>query len=249
MTDALWQWPPAASVGRVVPKTKFYEHARVSAKLRAAFVGEVERITWAYKLGPDTIGLRGDEAVPEIQVFVIDAKPGQVVSEPVLAAIDKTVHTPIIFEERAGRAVGAGMGGGEGGGDGLDGGRGAGEQGGRVRTRAAYKRPGPRGPVVGEVLDGVWFAGSDSRAPLPAALDLAGLYSRLLAALLPLPVRAGEGLPEALERVALANRLAREVDALERRMRAETQPNRRLDLHRRLKAAAAEYDAVVAPER
>ena len=65
--------------------------------MREKFVAEVQRITWAYKLAETTINLPGTTAVPEIQVFQIDAK-GDDVSESVLAAIDKAVKTPIIFE-------------------------------------------------------------------------------------------------------------------------------------------------------
>ncbi|WP_258048532.1 DUF4391 domain-containing protein [Mycobacterium kansasii] len=97
MTDVLYRWPAAAKFGRQVPKTKFYEHGAVSAALRDKFVNEIQRITWAYKLAESTINLVGDQQVPEIQVFQIDAKCDDV-SEPVIAAIDKAVRTPIIFE-------------------------------------------------------------------------------------------------------------------------------------------------------
>src|SRR5262245_23112613 len=98
MTRAiLYQWPAAAKFGRIVPKTKFYERAGVSVKVRGKFVSDVQRITWAYKLADTTIHLRGDAAVPEIQVFVIDVK-GADVADDMLAAIDKAVQFPIIFE-------------------------------------------------------------------------------------------------------------------------------------------------------
>lgn len=93
----LYRWPTSARYGKVVPKTKFYEHGKVNAALRERFVAEVQRITWAYKLAESTINLPGSTAVPELQVFEIEAK-GDDVSDVVLAAIDKAVKTPIIFE-------------------------------------------------------------------------------------------------------------------------------------------------------
>lgn len=93
----LYRWPESARFGRAVPKTKFYEHGKVNTALRERFVAEVQRITWAYKLAENTINLPGSTAVPEIQVFEIEAKDNDV-SEVVLAAIDKAVTTPIIFE-------------------------------------------------------------------------------------------------------------------------------------------------------
>ena len=93
----LYQWPLVAKFGRVVPKTKFYEHGNVRTALLKKFVDDIQRITWAYKLADDTIRLRGTAAVPEIQVFTVETK-GADVSDDVLTAIDKTVHFPIIFE-------------------------------------------------------------------------------------------------------------------------------------------------------
>ena len=93
----LYRWPNSARYGKAVPKTKFYEHGKVSTALRERFVAEVQRITWAYKLAENTINLPGSAAVPEIQVFEIEAK-GNDVSDVVLASIDKAVKTPIIFE-------------------------------------------------------------------------------------------------------------------------------------------------------
>ena len=100
----LYRWPNSARYGKTVPKTKFYEHGKVNTALRECFVAEVQRITWAYKLAESTINLPGSVAVPELQVFEIQAK-GRDVSDVVLAAIDKAVKTPIIFELSRGGEV------------------------------------------------------------------------------------------------------------------------------------------------
>ena len=97
MADLLYNWPTAAKFGSRVPKEKFYEHGIVSTAVREKFVSEVQRITWAYKLAESTINLSGSTAVPEIQVFHIDTKTGDV-ADQVLSAIDKAIQYPIIFE-------------------------------------------------------------------------------------------------------------------------------------------------------
>ena len=97
MTDILYRWPEAAKFGRRVPKEKFYEHGTVSTAVREKFINDVQRITWAYKLAEATINLPSTPAVPEIQVFTIDAKTDDV-SEAVLGAVDKAIPFPIIFE-------------------------------------------------------------------------------------------------------------------------------------------------------
>src|SRR5690606_14878610 len=95
--DVLYRWPQSAAFGRSVPKTKFYEHGRVRSGLREKFVVEIQRINWAYKLAEETIRLKGSDEVPEIQIFRVETK-GSDVGEDVLAAIDRAVHFPIIFE-------------------------------------------------------------------------------------------------------------------------------------------------------
>lgn len=97
MADLLYRWPEAAKFGRRVPKEKFYEHGNVNTAVREKFISDVQRITWSYKLAEATINLPGTAAVPEVQVFTIDAKASDV-GEPILNAIDKAIPFPIIFE-------------------------------------------------------------------------------------------------------------------------------------------------------
>jgi len=97
VTDVLYHWPDAARFGKTIPKTKFYEHGSVPASVRARFVAEVDRITWAYKLAESTINLPSSSEVPEIQVLVIKAK-GSNVDDSVLSTIDRAIKQPVIFE-------------------------------------------------------------------------------------------------------------------------------------------------------
>ena len=203
----LYRWPNSARYGKAVPKTKFYEHGKVSTALRERFVAEVQRITWAYKLAENTINLPGSAAVPEIQVFEIEAK-GNDVSDVVLAAIDKAVVTPIIFElSRAGE----------------------------VRLAAAHKaraRPGA-------YFSTPWLSADTDRAPLPTAINIPNLYSALLTPLVPVAAQAGEDVGAIAERAEAARKLEREIAALERRLRSESQLNRKVELRRTLKTKQA----------
>lgn len=217
----LYRWPSSAKFGRVVPKTKFYEHANVSAALREKFVADVQRVTWAYKLAEETIRLRGTEAVPEIQVFVVDAK-GEGVADDVLAAIDKAVPFPIIFEIARG-----------------------GEGSGQVRTVAAHKLLGRGAPKVSSYFASHWEFADLPRSPLPPAVDLPGLYSGLLAPLLPTPARPGESMSEATARIEGVRKLDREISALERKLRTAPQLNRKMELRRELKDLQASLTSLL----
>lgn len=223
MTGMLYRWPQAAKFGRVVPKTKFYEHAPVPAIVRDKFVAEIQRITWAYKLAETTINLPGTAAVPEIQVFQIDAK-GDGVSERVLTAIDKAVRTPIIFEVT----------------------RGSGQER-RTRMVAAHKIVTSGTPKLGVYYKSEWDPQDADRRPLPTAINLAALYTALLEPLAPLAARPGEDVSEVAARLGTARKLESEVAALERRIRTEPQLNRKVGLRRVLRSKQATLADLTSP--
>jgi len=215
MSEALlYRWPAPAKFGRVVPKSKFYEQGTVPAAIRQKFVNDVQRITWAYKLAESTIHLRGTDLVPEIQVFTIEVKdaPGGNVADEVLAAIDKAVQFHVIFEIHRGTGDGAG-----------------------IRMTAADKILGGSRPLQSPYFSTAWMSTDSERVALPPALDLAGLHAALVAPLLPVPARPGERLSEVTARITKAVALQREITSLEKRLRAEPQLNRKIDLRRLLK--------------
>jgi Domain of unknown function (DUF4391) len=225
MTEALYRWPAAAAFGRVVPKTKFYEHATVSVRVREKFVSEVQRITWAYKLAEETIRLVGDSGVPEIQVFTIDAK-GQDISNDVLATIDKAVQTPVIFEinrDTKGQP--------------------------QSRMTAAQKALGGIALRLTSYFTTSWLPARTPRVPIPPALDLPGLYAQLLTPLLPIAPRPGESVAAATQRVSQARKIEREIATLEKRIRNEPQFNRKVELRRQLRERTAALAALTDPAR
>jgi hypothetical protein len=223
MSTALYRWPVAARFGRVVPKNKFYKHANLSPAARELFVDEVQRITWAYKLADETIHLRGNVAVPEIQVFSIDAKDEEV-SDAVLAVIDKAIPFPIIFEIN----------------------RGSGDQA-RSRMVAAYKQLGGTTLGLSGYFTTGWVPTDSRRVPLPAGLDLSGLYAALLTPFLPIAARSGEDLSEAIRRMDEARKLEREIATLEKKLRSQPQLNRKVELRRSIRDRTAVLAALANP--
>lgn len=217
MTDILYRWPEAANFGRRVPKEKFYEHGTVSTAVREKFINEVQRITWAYKLAETTINLPGTSAVPEIQVFTIDAK-NDYVSEGVLGAIDKAIPFPIIFEIARHR-----------------------EQP-EVRMVAAHKQLGTGAPKLSAYYSTGWQPGDTSRQALPTAITLPALYAALLQPLTPITARPGEEVSDVADRLAAVRKLEREVASLERKLRTEPQLNRKVELRRTLKTKQHELE-------
>lgn len=209
MADLI-QWPETAKVDRVIPKERLYAEASAGAALKQRFVDEVQRVRWAYKLGDVSLRLAPGETVTEIQVFVLDLK-GSSLDNSVLASIDKAIPSQIIFELRREDGLWT-------------------EQ----AMTAVYKRAGGKTKGTDYFRTG-WIGSDQPRIPLPAALDMDGLYSQLLGRLLPHPIWPVEELSDALDRMGRIRGLTREIAALEKKLRTEAQLNRKIELRRQIK--------------
>lgn len=207
---ALFSFPAQARVARVVPKSKIYEHGPVNSALRDKFVGQVEQITWAFKLAPETINLPARGGVTEIQVFDITLKAPEL-DEDVLRAIDRAIPLPIIFQLHHAQ---------------------------RTRMVATFKRPSEADAskwVIDGYFAGDWLPTDSPRQPLPVALDLQGLYEQLLRSLLASPARPSESLPDQLQRLNRLHSLQSEHAKLNARLHKEKQFNRKVALNAQLR--------------
>ncbi|CEG52390.1 DUF4391 domain-containing protein [Stutzerimonas xanthomarina] len=218
---ALFAFPGQARVGRPVPKTKIYEHGQIGSALREKFVAQIEQITWAYKLAPETLNLSARPEVPEIQIFNIELK-GAELDDEVLRAIDRAIPLPIIYQLHRDQ---------------------------QTRMVAAFKRPSQAEAgkwVLDDYLAGSWLPDATERQPLPMALDLQGLYEQLLRSLLPQAARVGESLLEQLERLARLRGRQSEYKKLEARLHKEKQFNRKVALNAQLRELKNEIDQLSA---
>lgn len=221
IAQALFSWPAKAAVSRPVSKAKIYAHAKPTAALRALFVEQVESITWAYKLAPESINLPAKPDVPEIEVFEIALKLPDV-SHSVLRCIDKAIPFPILFVLR---------------------------HGGRSRPVAAYKRPSGAASnqwVLGDYHAQPWQPDDLPRLGLPVALDLQGLYEQLLRAHLARPARTDESLRDQLDRLMQLEAKQAAAAKLESRLAQEKQFNRKVELNAELRTIRNELQALAA---
>jgi hypothetical protein len=223
MTDLI-QWPEAAKVERLIPKQRLYTEARAGAAVKQRFVDEVQRVRWAYKLGEESLRLVPGETVTEIQVFVIELK-GSDLHNSMLVSIDRAIPSQVIFELR------------------RETGRGTEQQ----AMTAAYKRSGGKTKTA-DYFRTAWSGADQPRVPLPAALDMDGLYDQLLGGLFPYPMRPSEDLTAALKRMSRIRSLGREISALEKRVRNEVQFNRRVELRNQLRTRQADLDGLTKSE-
>ena len=224
-----WIFPDNAKFGRVVPKNKIYEHSAASTGLKSLFVEQVEQILWAYKLSPSTLNIPQTSEVSEIQVFSVKLK-GDSIDDGVLKAIDLAIPFPILFEVWEAR----------------------GEQGHYV---ACYKRKAENDQskwFCSRYLRSETFYSSDSLAVtsevlgLPTAIDMAELYQKLLTRLLPIPQRAAESIEEAIQRLEAIQALEKQISQYKKKVHAEKQFNRKVELNKQLKNLRCELQALLA---
>lgn len=208
-----FEYPKTARFGRVVPKSKIYEAGGLSTKQRQRFVDQVDQISWAYKLAPETINLAATLGVPEIEVFELRLR-GADIDHEVLQAIDKAIPFPILFELRKGD---------------------------ERRLVAAYKRPSEADAakwVVSEHFAAEWEPVDKPRKSLPRALDLDGLYDKLLKELIPGATLEGEALQERVVRVEAIRLKEREIERIKSRLAREKQFNKKVAINAELRAAS-----------
>lgn len=218
--SALVAYPKQAAFGRVLPKSKIYEHAGANTRLKDLFVEQVEQIVWAFKLAPETIHLPERPGVPEIQVFSIQLKTPELHLD-VLRCIDGAIPFPILFELSF-------------------------EE--KTQIIAAYKRPNEADSdrrVLSDYFMTEWLPTSSKRTVMPLALHLGGLYEQLLYRLIPLPARPQETLAELVARVEAAQAKQREVDKMVARLAKEKQFNRKVEINAQLRALKKETEILI----
>ena len=219
MNAALFDYPKAAAFGRVVPKTRIYEHAGASTALKDLFVTQVDQIVWRFKLAPETINLAATRAVSEIQVFGISLRTSKL-DEEVLRAIDRAIPFPLLFELTWS---------------------------GKRRAVATFKRPSEADAakwVVSEYFATDWTPDDAPRRPLPIALNLGGLYDAILTAMMPVANAADEDIQTRVARMEAIRAKTREVDRIKTRLAREKQFNKRVAINAELRAARQELECL-----
>ncbi|MGY3369921.1 hypothetical protein ACVWZL_007046 [Bradyrhizobium sp. GM2.4] len=212
---AFFDYPKSAAFGRIVPKTKIYEHSGANTALKDLFVREVDQIVWRFKLAPETTNLSATKTITEVQVFELSLKTGKL-NEDALRAIDKAIPFPLIFELTW--------------------------RGERMAT-AAFKRPSEADStkwVISEYFATEWVSEDAPREPLPVALDLGALYDRILTAIMPATGQGGEEIQTRVDRMEAIHAKTREVEKIRARLNREKQFNRRVAINAELRTAKQE---------
>ena len=217
----MYAYPKKAAFGKSLPKKAIYEHGRPTRRVQQLFVDQIARIVWQYKLSPETTNLEAKPDVPEIQVFAITLKDGQL-DEAVLRCIDRAINFPIFFEIIFEK---------------------------QVKEIASFKRPSEADEaswVVGDYFDTDWDELSCERESLPLVLDLSRLYEQMLRRLMPYPARSSESLKEHIDRVSEIRVREKQYQKLKSRLVKEKQFNRKVEINVELRSTRDELDSLLA---
>ena len=89
-------FPPTTKVGKPVPKSVFYKHLDVNARIKQRFVEDVAGILWLYKLAPSTLNVADGMQVHEIVLFLVTLKARDCPND-VFRFIDEQMPRHVLF--------------------------------------------------------------------------------------------------------------------------------------------------------
>jgi len=212
--------PSSTLVNRKIPKSKFYEKLQANHQLKELFTQQVESIVWKYKLSKDTIRLEPKGDIEEIQVFEIYLKQMSY-SQDILRSMDKAIPYPIlhvlIHEDQAKLAI-------------------------------AYKERNQNDEnkfVVHSYHESEWQLIDELQFEFIQGLDLKAVYENIIRNLLAIKVKPDTELAVALERQAHIDKLMKECQRLESKIRNEKQFNRKVELNMELQRIRKELNKLL----
>lgn len=201
--------PETTLINKKIPKNKFYEKLQADKTLRGKFVRQVDYILWKHKLSGHTVNLSPTKEREEIQVFEVHLKQRNL-SREVLESIDRAIPYPILYalvyhDE--------------------------------VQLAVAYKKRSKQYEdrfVVDSYYYSPWQKAEEISLDLLKGLDLQAVYENLIKSLLPGSKEGISNLEQAIEKQKAADRLKREIAALEAKMHREPQFNRKVEYNLKL---------------
>ncbi len=215
----MFNYPKKTHFRQTVPKNKIYAHSKASNALQKRFVDQVEKITWLYKLAPETLNIPASKVVQEIEIFEIQLKQADLHSD-ILCAIDRTIRHPIAYQLRFNNQICYVM---------------------------AAKRPNEADStkwVLGEYFRTDWREAVESTEDLPVVLNMGTLYEQLLRKHFSLPAREGESLTDQVARISALQQKQREADKLEARLHKTQQFNRKVELNQQFRSLKSEIESL-----
>jgi hypothetical protein len=183
------------------------------------FTDLVARITWLYKLSPDTVNLDA-KSISEIQIFKIELKVNEEI-QPVLDAIDKSIPYNIIFIV---------------------------EYGGKIYLSTSVKHSHPvneDNAVIDWTFKSSWFSPAANKYRIHLRKNLDAVYDDFCFELSGNPNVVNKTLQELVEYSKQVYTLKKEIAQLQKSMRSSKQFNNKVELNLLLQQRTRELKALM----
>lgn len=213
----LFQLPLSAKVNKVIPKNTFDKYT--SAKQKKVFADLVQRITWRYKLSPDTVNLEAKE-IKEIQIFRVELKRREPI-DIVLSIIDKAIPYNIIFIVEHHSDM-------------------------YLLTSAKHPHPvNENNAVIDWTFKSEWFQCADNKYHLVLGGDLDMVYRNFCTQLSGNPQMEKKSIRALIEHNKLKEALTKEADKLKSEVSNSKQFNQKVELNIQLKKVEKELSMLL----
>lgn len=216
--------PKTTEFDKRIPKQKFYENISVTPALRRIFIDQIKVVYWRNKIAPSTMNLETGSNVMEIEVFEVklNSVPLDV---SVLRQIDKEIPYHIVFLL---------------------------EYEGKYQAWTAYKEKASGGNNAFKV-DTYYHTDWLSADELILKLDGLNMdtvyenYVRQIAGdtLCAVSGEEPESLKESVERDKRIQKLQKQIDTLQVKVRREKQLNRQMELNAEIKQLRKELEDII----
>jgi len=220
----LYRYPEKAKFGKIIPKAKIYEHAKLKPAQKAKFVELIQQIRWAYKLASHTTNLPVTNEVKEIQILRIRITRREL-PDDILYLIDSAIPSMVIFE-----LINSGL----------------------IRVKTApkmRKTERTRRAPISIYFASDWMDMESKRSDLPQAINLGNLYDKLLNGLLNPEACSDKEVPKSSSQLAVYQKEIRaketEITKIKQKLRRTRQFNKKQEINSMLKKAKSDLERLL----
>lgn len=209
--------PASARVGKVIPKNAFESYSNV--KQKKLLTNLVARISWLYKLSPQTLNLKADE-IKEIQIFKVELKIKEEIPL-LLELIDKAIPYNIIFII---------------------------EKDTEIYLSTSVKHPHPlneNNSVIDWRFRTDWFQSNENKYSLNLKRNLDAVYHDFCNQLSGAPKMANKSLRDLVEYKQQLYTLEKEIEKLKASIANCKQFNRKVELNLRLNSVRDQLESLI----
>ena len=214
--------PKSTEFNKRIPKQKFYENLQVTPALKRSFIDQIKVIYWKNKIAVTTVNLAPGKTVTEIEVFEIRLN-GTELDEAVLKQIDREIPYHILFLL---------------------------EYDNKFQAWIGYKEAATSGNTafkVNRYYHTDWVP--EEELPLKLeGLDLDAVYEnfvRQVAGDALQQAEVGENLKASIAREEEIQRLKKQIEKLQGKLRKEKQLNRQMEINAEIKCLRKDLEAIL----